>query len=164
MLHTIGCLPHLGLSFCGYHGCSIGDCGVHVWVVCTFTTPPPPLTRPLNPSAPHPPQVLTFQGRAVCTCAHHAVTCVHSHVHACLLLCLGSALPTLGVSLSDVLERPCTVGGGGEPPPPLDPPPSLLSFQCLRLTAKILLRRLWHQEDLSLNIFGPPSAGPIGTP
>ena len=40
--------------------------------------------------------------------------------------------------LSDVLERPYTVGGGGVPPP--GPPP----LQCLRLTAKILLRR---QED-----------------
>ena len=34
----------------------------------------------------------------------------------------------------------------GVPPLPLDPPP-LLPFQCLRQTAKILLRRLWRQED-----------------
>ena len=65
---------------------------------------------------------------------------------------------------SDVLERPYTVGVGGVPPPPgppLDPPP-FLPFQCLRLTAKILLRRLRCQEDLSLKIFGLPSAGTQG--
>ena len=39
-----------------------------------------------------------------------------------------------------------------------------LSFQCWRLTAKILLRRLWCQEDLCFKIFGPPSAGTIGGP
>ena len=39
---------------------------------------------------------------------------------------------------------------GGVPLPPLP-------FQCLRLTAKILLRRLRCQEDLSFKIFGPPS-------
>ena len=49
--------------------------------------------------------------------------------------------------------------GGTPPGPPLPPP--LLPFQCLRLTAKILLR---CQEDLSLQIFGPPSAGTIGGP
>ena len=49
---------------------------------------------------------------------------------------------------SDVFERPYTVRGG-PPPPPLDPPPP---FQCLRLTAKILLQR---QEDLSVKIFWP---------
>ena len=49
------------------------------------------------------------------------------------------------------------------PPPPLDPPPPL-PFRCLRLTAKILLRRLRCQEYLRLNIFGPPSAGTIGGP
>ena len=52
---------------------------------------------------------------------------------------------------SDVLERPC-------------PCPLLLPFQSLRLTAKILLQRLRCQEDLSLKIFGPPSAGTIGGP
>ena len=70
---------------------------------------------------------------------------------------------------SDVLGRPYTVGAGGvaPPPPPLDAPPlplrppPLLPFQCLRLTAKILLRRLRCQEDLS---FSPPSAGTIGGP
>ena len=41
-------------------------------------------------------------------------------------------------------------------------PPPLVPFQCLRLTAKILLRRLRRQEDLSFKIFGPPSAGTIG--
>ena len=46
---------------------------------------------------------------------------------------------------------------GGTPPP-------LLPFQCLRLTAKILLRRLRCQEDLSLKIVGPPSVGTIGGP
>ena len=48
------------------------------------------------------------------------------------------------------------------PNPPLNPPrppsPPLLPFQCLRLTAKLLLR---CQEDLRLEIFGPPSAGTI---
>ena len=38
--------------------------------------------------------------------------------------------------------------------PPLDPPPPLLPFQCLRLTAKILLRPLRCQEDLRLKRFG----------
>ena len=47
--------------------------------------------------------------------------------------------------------------------PPIDPPP-LLPFQCLRLTAKIVLRRLRCQEDLSFTIFSPPSAGTIGGP
>ena len=41
------------------------------------------------------------------------------------------------------------------------PPPPLLPFQCLRLTAKILLQ---CQEDLSLKTFGMPSAGTIGGP
>ena len=59
---------------------------------------------------------------------------------------------------SDVLERLYTAGGGGYPPP--GPPP--LPFQYLRLTAKILLRRLRCQEDLRVKIFGPPSAGTIG--
>ena len=64
---------------------------------------------------------------------------------------------------SNVLEWPYTVGGSGVPPldPPLPPP---LPFQRLRLTTKILLRRLWCQEDLSLKNFGPPSAGTIGGP
>ena len=58
---------------------------------------------------------------------------------------------------SDVLERLCTAGGGGgspppslcQPPPPfpVPTPPPLLPFQCLRLTAKILLRRLRCQAD-----------------
>ena len=48
---------------------------------------------------------------------------------------------------SDVLERPYTAGGGGVPlPRPLSHPPPL-PFRCLRLTAKILLRRLRCQED-----------------
>ena len=53
--------------------------------------------------------------------------------------------------------------GGGTPPPPPGPPP-LLPFQCLRLTAPILLRRLRCQEDLSFKILCPPSAGAIGGP
>ena len=40
----------------------------------------------------------------------------------------------------------------------------LLPFQCLRLTAKILLRRLPCQEDLSFKKFGPLSPGTIGGP
>ena len=59
----------------------------------------------------------------------------------------------------DVLERLYTVGGGGVPPPGPSP---LLPFQCLRLAAKNLLRRLWCQEDVGFNIFGPPSAGTTG--
>ena len=48
---------------------------------------------------------------------------------------------------------------------PLDPlPPPLIPFQFLRLTAKILLRRLRRQKDLSLKIFGLPSGGTIGGP
>ena len=35
-------------------------------------------------------------------------------------------------------------------------------FQCLRLTAKILLWGLWRQEHFSLKNFGPPSAGTLG--
>ena len=62
--------------------------------------------------------------------------------------------------LSDVLERLYTAGGGGVTPPP----PSLLLFQCWRLTAKILLRRLRCQEDLSFKTLGPPSVGTIGGP
>ena len=60
---------------------------------------------------------------------------------------------------SDVLERSYTVGGGG-----LTPPPPLLPFQCLRLTAKLLLQCLQCQEDLSFKNFGRPSAGTIGGP
>ena len=62
----------------------------------------------------------------------------------------------------DVLEGPYTArrGGGSTPAPPIDHPP-LLPFQCLGLTAKILLRRLWRQEDLSFKNFGP-KAGTIG--
>ena len=41
--------------------------------------------------------------------------------------------------------------------PPIDPP--LLPFQCLRLTAKILPRRLRCQEDLSFKIFRPAFGG-----
>ena len=55
----------------------------------------------------------------------------------------------------DVLERPYTEA-------PIPPP--FLPFQCLMLTAKILLQRLRCQEDLSLNFFGPPSAGTKGGP
>ena len=40
-------------------------------------------------------------------------------------------------------------GGGGGCPPWTPPPPPLLPFQCLRLTAKMLLRRLRCQEDLN---------------
>ena len=64
---------------------------------------------------------------------------------------------SLGVP-SDVLQRLDTAGGAPPPPPPS------LPFQCLRLTAKILLRRLWCQEDLRLKISGPPLAGTIGGP
>ena len=49
------------------------------------------------------------------------------------------------------------------PPPPPGPPP-LLPFQCLRLTARILLRRIRRRKDLSLKNFGPPSAGTIRGP
>ena len=67
-----------------------------------------------------------------------------------------------GVPLGqDVLEQPYIVGGGGYPPPPRTP---LLPFQCLRLTAKILLRHLRCQEDSSFKIFGPPSARTLGGP
>ena len=31
----------------------------------------------------------------------------------------------------------------------------MLPFKCLSLTAKILLRRLWCQEDVSFKPFGP---------
>ena len=47
---------------------------------------------------------------------------------------------------------------------PFPLPSPLLPFQCLRVTAKILLRRLRHQEDLSVKFFGPPSVGTIGGP
>ena len=43
---------------------------------------------------------------------------------------------------------------GGTPPP-------FLPFQCLRVTAKTLLQRLWCHEDLSFKIFVPPLAGTI---
>ena len=59
----------------------------------------------------------------------------------------------------DVLERPYTAGGGG-----VHPLPPLLPFQCSRLTAKILLRRLRCQEDLRFKMFGPLSAGTTGGP
>ena len=52
-------------------------------------------------------------------------------------------------------------------PPRLDSPrpeTPLPPFQCLRLTAKLLLRRLRCQEGLSFKIHGPPSAGTIGGP
>ena len=48
------------------------------------------------------------------------------------------------------------------PHPPDPPPPS--PSQCLRLTAKILFRRLRCQEDLRFKILGPPPAGTIGGP
>ena len=51
----------------------------------------------------------------------------------------------------------------GGTPPPHDPPP-LLPFQCLRLTAKLLLRRLRCQEDLRFKIVDAPPAGTIGGP
>ena len=57
------------------------------------------------------------------------------------------------VQASDVSERPYSAGGGGGVPPPP------LPFQCLRLTAKILLRRLRCQEDLSFKIFWPAFGG-----
>ena len=44
------------------------------------------------------------------------------------------------------------------------PPPPLLPFQCLRLTAKMLLRCFRCQEDLTLKFSGPPSVGTIGGP
>ena len=40
----------------------------------------------------------------------------------------------------------------------------LLPFQCLRLTAKILLRHLRCPEDPSVKNFGSPSAGTTGGP
>ena len=49
----------------------------------------------------------------------------------------------------------------GYPLPALDPP-ALLPFKCLRLTAKILFRRLRCPEDLGFKSFGPPSAGTLG--
>ena len=59
---------------------------------------------------------------------------------------------------SDVLERPSPQDRGeGDRPP-------LLPFQCLRLTAKVLLRRLRCQQDLGFKILAPPSAGTIGGP
>ena len=54
------------------------------------------------------------------------------------------------------------MGVPAKPPPPLDPPPSpppLLPFHCLRLTAKVLLRRLRCQEDLSFKFFWPAFGG-----
>ena len=63
----------------------------------------------------------------------------------------------LGGSPSHVLG--CTPQeGGGLPSPPSSP------SKCLRLTAKVLLRRLPCQEDLRFKIFGPPSARTIGGP
>ena len=55
-------------------------------------------------------------------------------------------------------------GGGVTPAPPRAPIPPLFPFQFLRLTARILLRRLRCQEDLSLTIFGPPSVGNLRGP
>ena len=92
----------------------------------------------------------------------------------------------------DVLDRPYTAGGGRLPPPPpraqkrereanrrshtltepttkalCQPPPPpptpLLPFQCLRLTATIVLRRLRCREELSLKIFfGLDHRGTLG--
>ena len=61
--------------------------------------------------------------------------------------------PPSGPPQLDVLERLYTAGGGGVPP--LDPPP-LVPFQCLRLTANVLLRRLRPPP--------PPSDPPLPTP
>ena len=45
------------------------------------------------------------------------------------------------------------------------PPPLLLPFQCLRLTAEVLLRRLRCQEDLRFKNIRPPfGGGPQGDP
>ena len=44
------------------------------------------------------------------------------------------------------------------------PPPPPLPFQCFGPTAKILLRRLQRQEDVSLKMFGPPSVETIEEP
>ena len=44
------------------------------------------------------------------------------------------------------------------------PPPPLLLSQCLRLTAKFLLRCFRCQEDLRLTVFGLPSTGTTGGP
>ena len=57
-----------------------------------------------------------------------------------------------------VLERLYTGGGGGVTPAWT---PLLLPFQCLRLTAKILLQRLRCEEDLRLIFLGAPSAGDL---
>ena len=85
-----------------------------------------------------------------------------------------SALPTLplgGGCVRDVLEWPYAVGGevgvpdgmshrAGTPlPTPPFPPPPLLPFRCLRLTVKILLRRLRCQEDLIFKKFWPTFGG-----
>ena len=77
-----------------------------------------------------------------------------------ILCCGGGGGPLQRAGAGDVLERPYTAGGRGDLPP--GPPP--LPFQCLRLTAKTLLRRLRCQEDLHFKMFGPPSAGVIGGP
>ena len=66
--------------------------------------------------------------------------------------CYGRGLG--GGGCRDILEWPYTRGGGGVPPP--------FTFQCLRLTAKILLGPFGARGDLSLKFFGPPLAGTIG--
>ena len=53
---------------------------------------------------------------------------------------------------------------GANPPGPPSPQTPLLPFQRLRLTAKKLLRRLRHREDLRLNLFCPLSAETIRGP
>ena len=65
----------------------------------------------------------------------------------------------------DVLDRPYTGGeGGGTPPGHPPPPPPLLPFQCLRLTAKILLRRLRCQEDTLTKFWRAFGGDHRGTP
>ena len=74
--------------------------------------------------------------------------------------------PALGSR--DVLQGPYTVGRVGVTPPPPLWTPHPPSFQCLRLTAKILLRRLWRQKDLNFKVLArlppPPSEPPLPPP
>ena len=107
-----------------------------------------------RPRIPHPwPRTLASSSRLACSQTSAAGRCnadgpcAPAPAGACCSRGLTSKPPFWGEETGDqpavmYSGGPFTAGGGGLPPPP-----PILPFQCLRLTAKILLRCLRCQED-----------------